>query len=200
MVKTYVKQNIAIQAVQWTGNNRAEIFEFIGDACLISKTMDNPEVIIHTLEGDHYVSVGDYIICGVKGEFYPCKPDIFEMTYKEVAISNERDSMDVILNSIGAPAALEQCAEECSELAQACLKLARKIRGENPTPCSEESLYAALEEEISDVELCIDVLLRWLFLIDEDSDNTNIIKRLDDNRFEKLDRWKYRLGESNNEN
>ena len=39
---------------------------------------------IATLEGRHVVSVGDYIIKGVKGEFYPCKPDIFEMTYEPV--------------------------------------------------------------------------------------------------------------------
>ena len=39
---------------------------------------------IETLEGTMRASVGDYIICGVKGEFYPCKPDIFEMTYEQV--------------------------------------------------------------------------------------------------------------------
>lgn len=37
---------------------------------------------IHTLEGDHVCSEGDFIIKGVKGEFYPCKPDIFEATYE----------------------------------------------------------------------------------------------------------------------
>lgn len=38
--------------------------------------------IIETLEGNHHISEGDYIITGVKGERYPCKPDIFEMTYE----------------------------------------------------------------------------------------------------------------------
>ena len=42
------------------------------------------EKIIHTLEGDMKASVGDYIITGVNGEQYPCKPDIFEKTYKKV--------------------------------------------------------------------------------------------------------------------
>ena len=42
------------------------------------------ELYIKTLEGVHYVSVGDYIIKGVKGELYPCKPDIFEQTYQPV--------------------------------------------------------------------------------------------------------------------
>jgi hypothetical protein len=44
---------------------------------------------IETLEGNHIVSIGDWIIQGVKGEFYPCKPDIFEMTYEAVGEQNE---------------------------------------------------------------------------------------------------------------
>ena len=39
-------------------------------------------LIIHTLEGNHSALIGDWIIKGVKGEFYPCKPDIFELTYE----------------------------------------------------------------------------------------------------------------------
>lgn len=42
-------------------------------------------MIIATLEGGHWVNLGDYIIRGVQGEFYPCKPDIFEATYEKVA-------------------------------------------------------------------------------------------------------------------
>lgn len=44
----------------------------------------NNGVTIHTLEGDHLAKEGDYIIKGVHGEFYPCKPDIFEQTYEIV--------------------------------------------------------------------------------------------------------------------
>jgi len=40
--------------------------------------------VIKTLEGDMVASIGDYIIRGIKGEYYPCKPDIFEMTYEPV--------------------------------------------------------------------------------------------------------------------
>lgn len=42
-------------------------------------------MIIKTLEGDHYTFIGDWIIRGIKGEFYTCKPDIFEKTYEEVS-------------------------------------------------------------------------------------------------------------------
>ena len=47
------------------------------------------ELFIRTLEGVHHVSVGDYVIQGVKGELYPCKPDIFDMTYEKVEFSDE---------------------------------------------------------------------------------------------------------------
>ena len=48
----------------------------------ISPLENKKEFYIKTLEGEHIVSPGDWIIRGVKGEFYPCKPDIFEMTYE----------------------------------------------------------------------------------------------------------------------
>lgn len=41
-------------------------------------------VVIHTLEGDLIAEPGDWIITGIKGEKYPCKPDVFEMTYKKI--------------------------------------------------------------------------------------------------------------------
>lgn len=65
---------------------------------------------------------------------------------------------DDILEMIGTAALLEQLAEESAELAQAALKMARKIRNENPTPKSHTDCVANLQEEIADVELCISVL------------------------------------------
>ena len=48
------------------------------------ETEDIPSLSIATMEGAHWVTPGDYIIQGVQGEFYPCKPDIFEATYEVV--------------------------------------------------------------------------------------------------------------------
>lgn len=62
--------------------------------------------------------------------------------------------MSTIVDHIGVPALLEQTAEECCELAQACLKMARKLRDENPTPKSIEDIRDNLIEEMADVELC----------------------------------------------
>jgi len=67
--------------------------------------------------------------------------------------------MNDIIDSIGLPAMLEQLAEECSELAQASLKYARLLRGENPTPKTEAECLEALTEEMADVELCASVLM-----------------------------------------
>ena len=68
--------------------------------------------------------------------------------------------MNDIIDSIGLPAVLEQLAEECSELAQASLKYARLLRGENPTPKSERQCVADMTEEVADVNLCLSQLFR----------------------------------------
>ena len=73
------KKPVVVEAVQWTGNNREEILSFSTMAFF-----DGDDLKIHTLEGDHLALIGDYIIKGVHGEFYPCKEDIFRKTYEEV--------------------------------------------------------------------------------------------------------------------
>lgn len=83
MIAQYRKKPIVIDAVQYNGSNRNEIFDFCGKSCHNGNT-DSSLIIIHTLEGNMVLSINDYLIKGVKGEFYPCKPDIFEMTYERV--------------------------------------------------------------------------------------------------------------------
>lgn len=72
-------------------------------------------------------------------------------------MSDFKSDFEVIC-SLGEPALLEQMAEECSELAQAALKLARLERGENPTPKTEEECVENLLEELGDVNLCMSVV------------------------------------------
>ena len=80
MIKKYRKKPVTIEAIQWNGENLPEIDEFTR-----GKVKNHESVlIIQTLEGDMYASLSDYIIKGVNGEFYPCKPDIFDKTYEEV--------------------------------------------------------------------------------------------------------------------
>lgn len=85
MIKQYRKKPVVIEAIQWTGNNHIEVVEFMLYANA-NIYINSPKgyVEIETLEGKMCTEVNDYIIKGVKGEFYPCKPDIFEQTYEEV--------------------------------------------------------------------------------------------------------------------
>ena len=73
------KKPVMIEAIQWTGNNLEEIKDFMGYYEYAKKNL-----IIHTLEGKMIAQVNDWIIHGVQGEYYPCKPDIFEKTYEPV--------------------------------------------------------------------------------------------------------------------
>jgi len=74
------KKPVVINAVQWTGNNQSEIEEFCPAIRYAEAAHGNP--VIETLEGFHTASVGDWIIKGVEGEFYSCRPDIFAATYE----------------------------------------------------------------------------------------------------------------------
>lgn len=82
MIKTFVKKPVKVQAVKWTGDNYEELVDFVGHVMFPYSFKD--DVIIKTLEGEVIASRGDWIIRGVNGEYYPCKPDIFEKTYEEV--------------------------------------------------------------------------------------------------------------------
>ena len=90
----YTKKPIEIEAIQWTGLNLEEIKSFVGEslqyeiidtAWQVGKGAPRVHMVIKTLEGDHICTEGDFIIKGVNGEFYPCKPDIFEKTYQSHA-------------------------------------------------------------------------------------------------------------------
>jgi hypothetical protein len=80
--KKYRKKPVVIEAWQYTGTNHYEIGQWIGGNAIITK---DGSLRIRTLEGDMTVSLQDYVIRGVQGEHYPCKPDIFDQTYEEVA-------------------------------------------------------------------------------------------------------------------
>ena len=82
----YRKKPVVIEAVQWRDTNWAEIQAFVGMDALGRGIVgpDQTGLSIQTLEGRMHVSVDDWIIRGVKGELYPCKPDIFVATYEPV--------------------------------------------------------------------------------------------------------------------
>ena len=88
MTKLYRKKPVVIEAIKWDGTNEYHTLKFcnfgLHPASNTIAYHDGYSLNINTLEGVHRANVGDFIIKGVKGEFYPCKPDIFALTYDEV--------------------------------------------------------------------------------------------------------------------
>lgn len=100
---------------------------------------------------------------------------------RAVPMGGEQE-VNQVIEAIGLPAVLEQCAEELAKLTQAALKMARKLRGENPTPMTHAQAAEHLHEELGDVRLCLKVLD-----VAMGGDNTTAVEA------EKLQRWLDRL-------
>jgi hypothetical protein len=94
IMKKYRKKPLVIEAIQFTDETLEECAEWLGDKLIISISVGDRGYLktafgrrtyqIKTLEGNHDLNFGDYIIKGIKGEFYPCREDIFNLTYEEV--------------------------------------------------------------------------------------------------------------------
>lgn len=101
------KLPVIIEAIQWTGKNFKDVQNFctsmvdMGSVTGEGNVLLSWPLMIPTLEGNRTAVTGDWIIKGVRGEFYPCKPDIFEMTYKP---DNRRSP------------ALDACGTECKHM------------------------------------------------------------------------------------
>lgn len=85
MIKRYIKKPVVIEALKFNGLNIDEVQEFLGESNFewCPNEQFEYDCYIKTLEGTMRADAGDYIIKGIKGEFYPCKPDIFKLTYKQ---------------------------------------------------------------------------------------------------------------------
>ena len=95
----YRKKPVVINAIQYTNLNADEIRDFVGidlkqeleseTAYIAGKAPPRFSLTIPTLEGDMKAMPMDFIIKGIKGEFYPCKPDIFEATYDAIQVDKD---------------------------------------------------------------------------------------------------------------
>lgn len=87
----YCKKPVVIEATQWFKMGDHNMVSLAKDCQYRGLADHRPGQIygfVKTLEGGHLVTPGDWIIQGVKNEFYPCKPDIFEMTYESADDGN----------------------------------------------------------------------------------------------------------------
>jgi hypothetical protein len=87
MMAKFRKKPVVIEAVQFTPNTGNDLAQWCGGRIASSAKPSDPSdvlyaLLIPTLEGTMEASLGDWVIKGVQGEFYPCKPDIFEATYE----------------------------------------------------------------------------------------------------------------------
>lgn len=78
----YRKKPVVIEAIQWDGN--LDTLKEFPAKDIENVYLREGNLYIQTLEGEMRADIGDYIIRGIKGEYYPCKPDIFEQTYELV--------------------------------------------------------------------------------------------------------------------
>ncbi len=81
--KKFRKKPVVVEAIRWDGNNIVAVTEFMQPAAPVYLNRDDI-VGIQTLEGVMVARIGDWLIKGIAGELYPCKPDIFEATYERV--------------------------------------------------------------------------------------------------------------------
>lgn len=134
--KTYRKKPVHVQAMKFTGANSNDVARFVGeedDGIPYSETCDYFE--IETLEGTMKADVGDYVIQGIAGEFYPCKPDIFKATYEEVDQDGNRVNSTQYPESANTPVMTVAAILEWLEGEKEDIEATRK---------STESSYGAL--------------------------------------------------------
>ena len=104
-VEQYRKKPVTIKAILWDGTNIDEALQFMSpiedlpnnDGYIkpgVGHTPSSGELYIPTLEGTMTAQAGDYIIKGIQGEFYPCKPDIFAKTYEPVKAQSKSNKGD----------------------------------------------------------------------------------------------------------
>ena len=122
----YQKVPVVIEAVQWPLDESEYpywLFEAVKNGTIvISEGLFKSKVLIKTLEGDHICNHGDWIIRGVEGELYPCKPGIFQKTY-EPAEGESIPPMDVLEKIRSSRNLVANCLPDCREKSLAMTKL-----------------------------------------------------------------------------
>jgi hypothetical protein len=84
------KRPVVIEAICYSGANLADVMAFMGEDISVQDADIGLPVFINTMEGTMSAMPGDFIIKGVRGEFYPCKPDIFAATYEPAELTGEK--------------------------------------------------------------------------------------------------------------
>jgi hypothetical protein len=159
--KRFRKKPVVISAIQWTGENYRDVVQFVTSDPFHALGRKGEDLLISTLEdgpggeAKHYASLGDYIIRGVKGEYYPCKPDIFAQTYEAAAPSPEPRAVEGVKSR-------EQLAAAAYERMCEVVQGQAEMRGIEPAPQSApapltEDERAMIAEEIAEIDAVIEL-------------------------------------------
>lgn len=124
----YIKKPVEIEAIQYNGDNLSECINFFDKFAdrYVEWNEDGGTLFIKTLEGDMKVSKGDYIIKGIKGEYYPCKPDIFEESYDS---ADEKKCVEDVRPADIPYDEHMKVVRENEELKETIIKLVKKLNG-----------------------------------------------------------------------
>lgn len=156
----YTKRPVTIQAVEWTGKNLREVITFTDgppDARTMHAQMkwedycdlvERDGLKIHTLEGVMSAAIGDYIIKGVKGEHYPCKPDVFHLTYSKPTVKPVHSDALTASAPIQGEQVREACRHEFSDdggFTVHCSKCDLTINAEPPRHVLDSAAQQAFE-------------------------------------------------------
>lgn len=148
----YRKKPIEVEAFQYTGNfgqTPQWIVDAIAKGVLHLNRLSfetEPELFVDTLEGTHHVMVGDYIVKGVRGELYNCKPDIFEDTYEKEGKIDRSKWSNCPCNTIE-----YACCTCISRTCHKCVASSEYLQGNYCANCGKplnENAWKELEERV----------------------------------------------------
>lgn len=147
-VGRYRKKQVEVEAIRWDGQDVGTVWDLLGDSALPAAPDDahvtpgfghvpaTGELTIPTLEGTVTAQPGDWIIKGVAGELYPCKPDIFEQTYEPVSRDSEVEVSDEAKEL--AARAIDALYDRPEEAATVEESASAALQAAAPVICAEE--------------------------------------------------------------
>ncbi len=168
MIQKYQKKPVTIEAIQFKEESIPTIKDWLGENLLAEARYSSPIHWIYrikTLEGNMLVTEGDFIIKGVKGEFYPCKPDIFKMTYEKL----REDQLADLLKAYNEPETRERLIELRNKEEESSIKFFAKTT-EEVIRISKGTFYYK-GDEVEDKYEVYERFNEWMTLAEEATKN-----------------------------
>lgn len=157
----YRKKPVVIAAIQYDGTNSGAIADAFGTSDSTGKVIlsfKGDDFIISTLEGDMKVSQGDYVIRGVNGELYPCKPDIFEKTYDAAPAQSQAQTFGQKAVGLSFNPSGNDAVTQCKQGFADRIDQLNELLGESLSPTQREFTMDAIKQIITGQMWAVKVL------------------------------------------